>query len=64
VSVTQGVEAEQPKALLLSLRQTLGDHEFEGREYVDENLADLQKEATSGAPRKTNILQHLAAIRG
>lgn len=67
VTVTQtnqGINAEQLQALLQSLRQTLGDSEFKGREYVDENLADLQKEAASSAPRKKNVFQYLAAVRG
>jgi hypothetical protein len=67
VSVTQtnqGVDVGQLRALLESLRQTLGETAFKGREDVEESLAKLDEEAASAEPRKSAVLKYLETAKG
>jgi hypothetical protein len=60
----QGVDVGQLRALLESLRQTLGETAFKGREDVEESLAKLDEEAASAEPRKSAVLKYLETAKG
>jgi hypothetical protein len=60
----QGVDPEHLLALLQNLRRILDAKEFRGREYVDDNLTELEKEAASGKASKKSVWQRLSAVRG